>query len=405
MRKPPLMKTNFCILLLVALTLCACTARPTYAPRAITPPANKHGVHLLLDDGRNHWPEERWGEHLRYARAAVGEWGFVTQIVRGDDLNPARWQRFLDLCAELHLTPILRLATTYDRDGNWWRAPEPGPGDGYGDPAAQYADFFAALAWPTAEHYIVVGNEPNHGNEWSGRPDPAAYARYLAEVAGALHAADPGARILNAGFDPFTPNTGGQLLIEGMAYWDEESFLDAMVAAEPDVFTHLDAWASHAYPLGPFSAGPWEQTYQVDYVYGTPPPGRQTPPGGIVNRGINGYTWELWKLSTYGVPELPVFITETGWRHAETTKPETTDGGEALPDAATVARYFELAWYGNAGRVPEWPNASWQPWQDDARVVAVTPFALNGSPFEWGHTNWLMLDSQGNISGVYFDVP
>ncbi|MBN2007453.1 MAG: hypothetical protein JXA21_29175 [Anaerolineae bacterium] len=379
--------------------------RPTSTPHPITTPANKHGVHLLLDDGRNHWPEERWAEHLSYARSAVGEWGFVTQLVRGDDLDPARWQHLLDLCAELHLTPILRLATTYDRDNQWWRAPHPGPGDGYGDLAGQYAEFVTALTWPTSEHYIVVGNEPNHGNEWSGQPDPAAYARYLTGVADALHAADPGARILNAGFDPYTPHTGGQRLIEGMAYWDEESFLDAMVAAHPDVFSHIDAWASHVYPLGPFSAGPWEQIYQADYVYGTPPPDRQPPPAGVVNRGINGYTWELWKLSTYGIADLPVFITETGWRHAETTNAEATDGGISLPDAITVARYFELAWYGNAGRAPEWPDTGWQPWQSDARVVAVTPFAFNGVPAEWGHTNWLILNDNGNVSGIYFTPP
>ena len=37
----------------------------------------------------------------------------------------------------------------------------------------------------------------------------------------------------------------------------------------------------------------------------------------------------------------------------------------------------------------------------DPRVVAVTPFALNGLPAEWGHTNWLALDSKGNVLDTY----
>jgi hypothetical protein len=99
-------------------------------------------------------------------------------------------------------------------------------------------------------------------------------------------------------------------------------------------------------------------------------------------------------------------ITETGWRHAETTAPEALDSGSGLPDAATVARYVDLAMFGNGGRYPDLPSAGWTPWQDDARVVAVTPFAFNGFPLEWGHTNWLALDVDGVILDVYepFDV-
>jgi hypothetical protein len=38
--------------------------------------------------------------------------------------------------------------------------------------------------------------------------------------------------------------------------------------------------------------------------------------------------------------------------------------------------------------------------------VAITPFALDGLPGEWGHTNWLMLDPAGAILGTYppFDL-
>jgi hypothetical protein len=94
------------------------------------------------------------------------------------------------------------------------------------------------------------------------------------------------------------------------------------------------------------------------------------------------------------VAPLPVFITETGWRHAES-------GGEALPDAETVAEYIDLTLYGNDGRYPEYPEVGWTPWLDDSRVAAVTFFALDGFPVEWGHTNWLVLDAEGNVMGSY----
>jgi hypothetical protein len=360
---------------------------------------------LLLDDGRDHWPTAVWPVHLRYARRAVGEWGYVTELVRLDDLDPARWQLFMDLCAELHLTPILRLATTYDREAEWWTAP-PRDGDGsYRTVAARYADFVAAMEWPTPEHTIVVGNEPNHGNEWSGRADPEAYARFLIDVADALHAADARARVLNAGFDSYTPHTGGQPFIDGMIYVDEGTFLDHMYAAYPDVFDRLDAWASHPYPMGPFVEGPWVQVYQVDLINGATNSHHVEPPPGVYNRGVNGYEWELFKLSTFGVKPLSVFITETGWRHAETGNPNAGDVG-VFPDAATVAVYLDLTLHGNGGRYPDLPDEGWQPWLSDPRVAAVTFFALDGTPAEWGHTNWLALDSAGNVLDTYapFDL-
>lgn len=340
----------------------------------------KLGIHLLLDDGRQAWPAATWPVHLACARQAVGEWGYVTQLVRLDDLEPARWQRFMDLAAEWHLTPILRLATTFDTASGSWSAPPADAAGRYQAVAARYARFVAALHWPTAGHLVIVGNEPNHGNEWGGRPDPAAYARFLADTADALHATDPAARVLNAPFDAYTPHSGGQPFPDGFVYLDEETFLDEMVAAVPDVFTRLDGWASHAYPAGPFSEGPWQQSFQIDWLNNATNPWHVPPPPGIYNRGVNGYEWELFKLATYGLPPLPVYITETGWRHAETEEARSPDSGAALPDAETAAVYLDLALRGNSGRYPELPEEGWTPWLADPRVVAITFFALDGHP-------------------------
>jgi len=364
------------------------------------------GIHLLLDDGRNAWPEGTWPEHVAYARQVVGEWGYVTQLVCLDDLDPARWQVFFDLCAEYHLTPILRLATTYDVMHGYWEAPPVGDDGSYRAVATQYADFVVALAWPVETHFVVVGNEPNHGNEWGGRPDPAAYARFLIDIADAIHAADRSAWVLNGALDPYTPHTGGVPFTDGMVYVDAEMFLDGMAEAEPRVFERIDIWASHSYPLDSLTEPPWIQVYQVDLLNGAENPGHVAPPPGIYNRGVNGYEWELFKLSTYGVTDLLVMITETGWRHAESADPDATDKDRPLPDAATVTRYMDLAFNGNGGRYPDLPEEGWTPWVADDRVLAVTPFALDGAPAEWGHSNWLVLDSEGTVLGTYplFDL-
>jgi hypothetical protein len=172
------------------------------------------------------------------------------------------------------------------------------------------------------------------------------------------------------------------------------------------VFTRLDAWASHSYPMGPLTAGPWQQSYQVDLINDAVNPNHVEPPAGVYNRGVNGYAWELFKLSTLGVTPLPVMITETGWRHAESMDPAATDNGRPLPPALRVAWYLDLALNGNGGRYPGFPEEGWKPWLSDDRVVAVTPFALNGFPGEWGHTNWLALDARGNVLYAYppFDL-
>jgi hypothetical protein len=398
--------------LLALILAAACAAPPDSAglsskgTAASPAPGNKLGVHLLLADGRHDWPLAVWPQHLAYARRAVGEGGYVVELVRLDDLAPARWQRLMDLCAELDLTPILRLATVPGEAGDGWAAP-PRDGDGtYRTVAARYAAFIAALRWPAGNHYVVVGNEPNHGGEWGGRPDPAAYARFLVDVADAVHAADRQARVLNAGLDAYAPHTGSRPFDDGRYYMDEETFLDGMVAAYPGVFTRLDAWASHAYPAGPFGEGPWQQSYRRDLLNDAGNPRHVEPPPGVYNRGVNGYEWELFKLSTYGLPPLPVLITETGWRHAESVDPAALDGGRPLPDAATVARYLDLALHGNQGRYPDLPEAGWTPWLADQRVTAVVFFALDGYPSLWGHTNWLALDRQGEVSATYasFDL-
>lgn len=66
-----------------------------------------------------------------------------------------------------------------------------------------------------------------------------------------------------------------------------------------------------------------------------------------------------------------------------------------------MALYLDLALNGDRGRAPSLPATGWIPWLTDAHVYAIAPFALNGYPAEWGHTNWLKMDERGRVLGIY----
>jgi hypothetical protein len=341
---------------------------------------------------------------MAYADRALSPGGYVVQVIRADDLDAPKLQQFMDLCARHELTPVLRLATVFDRANGYWLAPQPDADGAYSSIIGRYLQFLTALEWPQSEKHVIVLNEPNNGVEWQGRPDPAAYARFLVELSAALRQSLPGTRVLNAALDLYAPDTGGQPFANGWTYISADRFLDEMIAAEPNVFADVTIWNSHAYPLGAFRQPPWEQIFHFDAINDAPPVS-QIPPDGIVNRGINGYTWELWKLSTYGIAPLPVLITETGWRHTGGIA-GSLDAATDYPTPLDAARYLDLALRGNTGCYPRWPDDSWTPLLQDPRVIGVVLFALDGTPGEWLHTNLLMMSDTGAIIGAHpaFDL-
>lgn len=368
------------------------------------PDASKIGVHLLLDDGRNAWAEALWWNHISYAGQIGGTGGIAVQVIRQDDLDREKWQYFIDSCAELDLLPVLRLATTVDRETGVWRIPQADADGRYHTFAAPYADFISALSWRGMTPHVIILNEPNNGIEWGGKPDAAAYAHLFMDMAQALRVGVPDIKILNAGLDLYAPNTGSEPFANGIFYVDANSFMDAMHAAEPDIFAQVDIWNSHSYPMGAFIAPPWEQAYHFDALHDAVLSADQ-PPSQIHNRGINGYEWELWKLANFGIENLPVMITETGWRYTE-PQPASLDAGENYPDAVTAAKYLDMALRGNPGRYPEYPRSGWKPWLLDERIMGVALFALNGTPDAWGHSNLLIMNADGTVAGTtpLFDV-
>jgi hypothetical protein len=367
--------------------------RPT--PIVAPPPASRLGVHMLLSEGRVPWPLADWSDHVELAAEAVGEGGYVLQVLSDGNRDLAKWQAFMAAARRERLRPIVRLATRYDKKLRLWRTPLPDRDRrGYRRAAATYSEFLQKLRWPPGERVVVVGNEPNRGDEWGGRPDPVAYARFLRDVAAELRPL--GYTVLNAPLDQYCPNTGAGR-VDGVRYVDAESFLDGMHAAEPDFALTLDGWASHAYPQGPFAAPPGEQTFKVDYLNGATNPHHVEAEPGIYNRGVNGYGFDLQKLRSYGAPPLPVWITETGWRHAESNGPSPDREGATIGQFDAAERML-LALVGPGdGTTP----VGYVPWLHDPRVRAVVFFGFDGDPRQWGHTSWLRLDARGHVLGAY----
>jgi len=272
---------------------------------AAEPPNNKFGILLA----------QPYSETIKEAADLVnsngGKWGYVTVVIQENDRDKNKWQGIFNQMRELNLIPIIRLATS--AEGENWRRPEKQDIKGW-------VDFLDSLNWVVKNRYVVLFNEPNHGSEWGGEVDPNNYAQVVFELAKSLKEKNSDFFVMLAGLDASAPSW-----MPGME--DEENFLREIPNLKSQISNYIDGWASHSYPNPGFAGSP----------YAT---GRGT---------VRTYEWELGLLKELGIDkELPVFITETGWKR----------GNEE-----TVANYFQTVFE--------------QVWGPDDRVEAVTPFVLD----------------------------
>lgn len=287
----------------------------------LSTPNNKFGIHIISATS------QEASEAASLVNSSGGDWGYVTLLIESKDRDVSKWQQIFDDLRRKHLIPIVRLATKPVDD--YWERP-------YEKEYEAWADFLDKLNWPIKNRYVIIYNEPNQGKEWGNFVDPKLYAETLDQTITALKNKNRNFFVLNAGFDASAPQKPPQ-------FFDEETFLDQMSQAIPGIFNKLDGWVSHSYPNPGFVGSPMAT-------------GRGT---------VNTWGWELGVLKNFGLTKsLPVFITETGWRHAEGLKNDYS-----LPTSETVGEYFKLAL----------ENA----WSDN-KIVAVTPFLLNyqNDPFD-----------------------
>jgi len=264
-------------------------------------PNNKFGIHIL-------YPEEL-SLAAKLVNSSGGDWGYVTIPIQSTDKNLEKWQKFMDTAEELHLIPILRIAT-YPVSDYW---PKPDLYD-----AIDFANFLDSLDWPTKNRYVILYNEPNRAAEWGGNVDPVDYANFLNSAIDIYKKRNDDFFILNAGLDAAAPSN--HVLMDSFEY------IRMMEEAVPGIFNKLDGWNSHSYPNPDFSSTPYENRKNTIY----------------------GYRWEKEYLYDLGVKDLPVFITETGWRLD-------------VPNIEKTCGYYVEAF-----------SNCWS----DKNIVAITPFLL-----------------------------
>lgn len=278
-----------------------------------------------------------------------GDWGYVTFVISDRDMDAPKIQRLFDQMRRFHLIPIVRLAT--HPEGALWATPSP-------DSFDTIVSFLSKLHWPVENRYVILYNEPNHANEWGGSIDPEGYAKTVITLGKKLKDASSDFFILPAGLDVSAASDGKSL--------SASEYLKRMVQSEPELLHTIDGWTSHSYPNPAFSGSPY-----------------------ATGRGsLRSFEWELQFLESLGLSKkLPVFITETGWIHAEGI---STHFGAFSSDS--IGKNISIA--------------SEQAWKDP-RIVAITPFVFNyqGAPFDG--FSWKLLGNGGlySFAESYKSIP
>lgn len=199
-----------------------------------------------------------------------------------------------------------------------------------------FANFLTDLTWPTGNRYIVLFNEVNRDQEWGGAVNPVAYANIVKNASLIFKERSSDFFLLGPALDSALPDSKTSL--------SAATYLRAMQEHNPQVWNYLDGWASHSYPNPAFHASPSKTGWQSIVSYRT-------------------------ETSFLRVSNKPIFITETGW---DTSLPENI-----------LTSYW---------------NQAWNIWERDSRVVAVTPFILEGgSQF----ANLSLIKSDGSPTATY----
>lgn len=271
-----------------------------------------------------------------------GKWGWVTIVIRQDQLDYGTWQDFFDKCRSLHLIPIIRVATLMEND--YWSRPQLSD-------MSQIAEFLNRLNWPTQTQHVVLFNETNHAQEWGGVIDVQDYVDIFISSSQIFKNLNPDFFILGPGLDLASPDRLPNFM-------SAKTYYQKIFEYNPNYFDHLDGLASHSYPNHGF--------------IGTPADTGQ--------HSIHGYLWEMNFIKSLGVKfDKPVFITETGWPHLEgIVKKSNYYTTKTTSDFLIKA--FEI-------------------WSKDPKVFAVTPFIYNYPHPPFDHFSWL--DKEGNLYPEY----
>lgn len=259
-----------------------------------------------------------------------GEWGYVLIPYNVKDYDEGKWGRVFDQLIKKKMIPVIQLwnfdVSDYQKD------------------TRKAADFLNKFVWPIKYRYISVYNEPNDDKFWSDRADATEYAKVLDYTIKVFKEINSDYYMLNGALNTSSSNDDQNI--------DAFNFMKKMNESVSGIFEKLDGWASHPYPQPNFSGSPYNT-------------GRWS---------IRAYEDELKFLKEeLGVKkDLPVFITETGWAHAE-----GENYNSSYPSIEKVAEFYKIAFE--------------EIWLKDDRVRAVMPFTIRYDP-PFDHFSWINKD-------------
>jgi hypothetical protein len=297
---------------------------------------NKFGLYVYPDN-------EKFLELANnMVNSSSGDWGYVLLPYNVRDTDRRKWERVFYLLNKWHLIPVVQLWNVDPLD--------------YENQTNDAAAFMNSFAWPIKQRYISAYNEPNDANFWYGRVDAAEYARILDYTIDTFKSANEDFFMMNGALNSSAATTYTSL--------DALEYMRLMDLEVDGIFEKLDGWASHSYPQPNFSGSPYDE-------------GRWS---------IKAYAEELGFLeSFFGVTDLPVFITETGWAHDV-----GRDFDNSYLPISTVAEYMRIAYE--------------QVWLPDDRVMAVMPFTIwYESPvdhFAWIDSRWIPYEQYQEVKSM-----
>jgi len=221
----------------------SCGTGSSPAPRSIpNADVNPWGTNIFLHKEVESWKKENTFKMIREAGISWAKqqfpWEEIEQPRKGQffdaKYNQSTWDKY-DEIVKLAEAAGVRLIARLDRPPAWARSdkqrPERPP-DNFGD----YGDFLNAFAtrYKGRIGHFQIWNEPNLGEEWTGKADPAEYVRLLKIAYARVKEADPQAVVLSA---PLAIN-----LENGPLHLNEVDFLDQVyLAGGKGVFDVLSA--------------------------------------------------------------------------------------------------------------------------------------------------------------------
>jgi hypothetical protein len=226
--------------------------------------------------------------------------------IQPDSSHVYHWQRF-DRVVQAARARHLNVLPTIAYTPAWAR--EPGCHTQSCPPAdpVRFADFAKDAAEryaPMGVHTWEIWNEPNIHNFWSPKPDPAAYTHLLRVTAHAIRAVDRKTYLLMGGLAAVNtdPKRG---------FTSQVGFLTAVSKLGANRLVDAVSYHPYTYP----------------YL-----PGATTGFGTSFERISTTRENLAAVLDTYGTPDIPIWITETG---APTNGPGSAADGKTIPPVTT----------------------------------------------------------------------